>query len=78
MRIERVYAQNSEAWALGAKRHHGFYVRRVVWGLMMAVAERRSGEEIRKCSIMVEKDPKRRTLPKLFEVDRGNFTQPAD
>lgn len=41
------YPSNSSAWAIGSQRRNGFYVRRVVWGLLMAWEERREGEEIR-------------------------------
>jgi|RhiMethySRZTD1v2_1073278.scaffolds.fasta_scaffold16753_12 hypothetical protein len=60
-------AANAKAWAIGARVRNGFRVRRVVWGLLMAVSEKRPGEEIRACRLMVEALPKRRTLPKLFE-----------
>ncbi len=48
-------AANSSAWAIGEERHHGFHVRRVVWGYLLASAEKREGEEIRAATIMVER-----------------------
>lgn len=48
------HAANHTAWAIGRKQRNGFHVRRVVWGLLMAQAERRSDEEIRAASIMIE------------------------
>jgi hypothetical protein len=47
------HAANCKAWALGRQQRNGFNVRRVVWGLLMARAERRDGEEIRAAIIMV-------------------------
>lgn len=46
-------AANSKAWALGQQQRNGFHVRRVVWGKLMARAERRKGEEIRAARIEV-------------------------
>lgn len=54
------HAANHTAWALGRQQRNGFHVRRVVWGLEMANAERRADEEIRAASIMVEAHWKRR------------------
>jgi DNA-binding XRE family transcriptional regulator len=54
------YAANCYAWALGEQRSNGFYVRKVVWGLLMASYEKRDNEEIRKASIQVEQNFKRR------------------
>ena len=42
-----------------------FSIRRVVWGLMMARAEKRDNEEIRACTVLVEKNYRRRKLPTL-------------
>ena len=61
-------AANCNAWAIGTQRERGgFQVRRIVWGLLMATAERREGEQIRAAILLVERQHKRRTLPKLFE-----------
>lgn len=54
------HAANHTAWAIGRMQRNGFHVRRVVWGLLMAQSERRSDEEIRAASIMVEATFKRR------------------
>ena len=51
---------NSSAWALGQQTRHGFHVRRIVWGLMLAWYEKRDDEEIRAATIMVERAFKRR------------------
>jgi hypothetical protein len=56
-----VHAANATAWALGQQRSNGFYVRRVVWGVLMARAEVREGEEIRAAMISVESKGKRKT-----------------
>jgi hypothetical protein len=48
------HAANPRAFALGTQRSNGFHVRRVVWGRMMAKAEKHTGEEIRKATILVE------------------------
>ena len=58
---------NADAWAVGEQRSNGFHIRRVVWGLLMAQAEKRMDEEIRKASIMVEAQHKYRQnqLPEL-------------
>jgi hypothetical protein len=47
------HARNAKAWALGDQKRNGFHVRRVVWGLVMARAERRPTEEIRRAVILV-------------------------
>ena len=51
---------NFDAWAIGEQRSNGFHVRRIVWGLLMAQCEKRMDEEIRKASIMVEREYKQR------------------
>jgi hypothetical protein len=56
-----VHAANATAWALGQQRGNGFYIRRVVWGLLMAQAEQREGEEIRAAIISVESKGRRKT-----------------
>jgi hypothetical protein len=56
-----VHAANATAWALGHQQGNGFYVRKVVWGLLMAQAEQREGEEIRAAMISVESNGKRKT-----------------
>jgi hypothetical protein len=48
-------ARNSAAWALGRDGLGGFNIRRIVWGRMLARAEKRKGEEIRKATIYVTK-----------------------
>lgn len=48
------HARNAYAYALGRQERGGFKVRRVVWGRLMARAERREGEEIRRAFVMVE------------------------
>ena len=55
--------RNHSAWAIGSQTRQGFYVRRVVWGLLMAFAEKREGEEIRAAEIMVERTFKNRREP---------------
>jgi hypothetical protein len=53
-RDEGIAPINFEAWAIGtvtpSKR---FHVRRVVWGKLMARAEKRPGEQIRRAYILV-------------------------
>lgn len=47
-------ATNSDAWAIGDVTASGqFRIRRIVWGLTLAEAERRDGEEIRKALVLV-------------------------
>lgn len=47
-------ATNSDAWAIGDVTASGqFRIRRIVWGMTMAEAERRDGEEIRKALVLV-------------------------
>jgi hypothetical protein len=53
------------AWALGQPRSNGFKVRRIVWGKLMASAERRPDEEIRRAHITVASKPTRPI--KVFE-----------
>jgi hypothetical protein len=55
---------NFSCWAIGTQRRNGFYVRRIVWGLLLAQHEKRDGEQIRAATIMVERAfKKRRDLP---------------
>ena len=49
-------AGNCNAWAIGRKRPGGFHVRRVVWGRLLAIEERREGEQIRRAIIFVDGD----------------------
>jgi hypothetical protein len=71
-------AANAAAWALGAQKRNGFHVRRVVWGMVMARAEKREGEEIRGVTILVKAKRKRkkqsRTMNMRLEVTHGNTT----
>lgn len=47
-------ATNSDAWAIGDVTASGqFRIRRIVWGMTLARAERRDGEEIRKALVLV-------------------------
>lgn len=71
------HAANAKAWALGCGQRNGFHVRKVVWGLTMARAERRFGESIRAATITVgparkgEQPPKPRPRkPELFLPSR--------
>jgi hypothetical protein len=57
------HASNCAAWALGTQMSNGFHIRRVVWGLLLAHEEKREGEEIRACTVLVEKFYKRRSKP---------------
>lgn len=50
---------NSKAYAVGKLRPGGFHIRKVVWGRLMAMYERRLGEQIRRAIVLVDK----RTLP---------------
>lgn len=52
--------RNDRAWALGRQKRNGFYVRRIVWGLLMAQLEVRAGEQIRAARLQVERAYKRR------------------
>ena len=63
---KRVHAINAGAWAVGQLEHGRFRVRRVVWGLLMATAEKRDNEEVRACTILVEQNHRRRKLPTLL------------
>ena len=56
-------AANAKAWALGNQMANGFHIRRIVWGLMMANAEKRIDEEIRAVLLVVEPVLKRRSNP---------------
>lgn len=46
-------AANADAWAIGRVTLRGFRVRRVVWGRLMARAEKRDDEQIRSAIIFV-------------------------
>lgn len=50
---EMQHAANYRAWAIGTPQRNGFHVRKVVWGLVMADAERRQGESVRLATVMV-------------------------
>lgn len=51
--VARSRAANARAWAIGQQQRNGFHVRRIVWGLVMAQAEKREGEEIRAALLMI-------------------------
>lgn len=51
------HAANSRAYAIGGQQRNGFRVRRIVWGRVMAQAEKRPGEQIRRAVILVERAP---------------------
>jgi hypothetical protein len=51
-----VRASNAECWALGTVLKNGqFKVRRIVWGRLMARAEKRPGERIRRATIYIKR-----------------------
>lgn len=53
------YAPNQRAWAIGRNvpmrmgRGSRFYIRRIVWGRLLAREEKREGEVIRRVLILV-------------------------
>lgn len=48
---------NGRAWAIGRLTTRGFRIsRRIVWGRLLARAERASGETIRKVHILMERN----------------------
>lgn len=49
------HAQNAKAWAIGFHDRRGFHVRRIVWGRILARAEKRDGEKIRRATILITK-----------------------
>lgn len=53
---------NRDCWAIGSKKPGGFSVRRVVWGRVLARAEKRPGEEIWAVVLMFKgEEPERQT-----------------
>jgi hypothetical protein len=46
---------NPAVWAIGRLRRGRFYVRRIVWGRLMARAEQRDGETICRAMILTER-----------------------
>jgi hypothetical protein len=56
MCLRLVHAANTHnAYAIGKQQRNGFHVRRVVFGHLMAKSEKREGEQMRRCKIMVER-----------------------
>lgn len=53
--IDAKRAANARAYAIGSPQRNGFHVRRIVWGRLMATAERRSGEQIKRAILWIEK-----------------------
>ena len=50
-------AVNHKAWAIGREESDGrIYVRRIVWGRVMARAEKRKGEVIRRAEISIREE----------------------
>ncbi len=53
------FSPNERAWAIGYTtafrmgKGTKFHIRRVVWGRMMARVEKREGETIRRCAILI-------------------------
>lgn len=72
------HAANARAYALGQQRSNGFHVRKIVWGRLMATAEKRQGEEIRAAIIMVRL-PRQRRRPRsdtaVSTVEHPNANQ---
>lgn len=65
-------ATNGSAWAIGAdKPNDRFAVRRVVWGRLLARAEKRPGETIRKALVLVERKVSRMRRPRLRKTKRA-------
>jgi len=48
------FAANPRAYALGRPQRNGFHIRKIVWGRLMARAEKRDGEHIRRVIVLVE------------------------
>ena len=47
------WLRNADAWGVGVERDGWLRIRRIVWGRVVARAERRAGEVIRRVTIMV-------------------------
>lgn len=47
-------ANNSRAYAIGEQHRNGF-IRRIVWGWLMAKSEKRTGESIKRAIIWIER-----------------------
>lgn len=50
------FSPQEKAYAIGydVQGNHGrFHIRRVVWGRLLAREEKRTGEKIRRCSILI-------------------------
>jgi hypothetical protein len=65
------HAANYQAWAIGRQQRNGFHVRRIVWGRVMAEAERRAGERVMPAIIMLKEPPPRKARP-LTRAARDN------
>jgi len=48
-------ARNSRAYAIGVQNSNGFHIRKIVWGRLMANAEKRPGEQIKRAVIWIER-----------------------
>jgi hypothetical protein len=57
MKADYQQARNPDAWAVGQWRKGRFAVRRVLWGRMVARAERRPNERIERALILIRKQP---------------------
>jgi hypothetical protein len=51
-----VPARNAMAWAVGEERGGRFFVRRIVWGRLLAREEKRPGETIRAARVLLKRD----------------------
>jgi hypothetical protein len=58
--LNKVHAANCACWGIGTMQVNGFRVRRIVWGLLLAQAEKREGEQIRACTILCERTHRKR------------------
>ena len=78
--FNKLHAANCACWALGHRQANGFKVRRIVWGLLMAQAEARNGEEIRAATILVERTLRHRAsiLPRMPKPGSREEPDPAD
>lgn len=52
MTVQRIAASKAKAWAIGVQRANGFHPRRIVWGRLLARAEKRKDEVIVRVTIV--------------------------
>ena len=69
--MDYVQPVNAKAWAIGQRTKNGrFHVRRVVWGRLLARAEKRDGETIEAARILVRRKQQPANTKRAMRIEQ--------